>query len=316
MNAPTPNRLDPTGAADVRLVRVALDGEVVTGLVLGDEIVELGLSWNAALAALADGAGDTLVPASGARRVPLDGTTLEMPLERDGEVYCVGLNYRAHEAEASELVDEVRLVPIIFVKSHRAMAPPAAELPLPSSISEEFDWEVELGVVIGRDAVDVEPEDAWSYVAGYCVVNDITARDVQKRHQQWHLGKNAPDSTPIGPWVVARDSLPVPIDVQVRLLVNGVEKQCSQTSLLIHDIPKLISLLSRTTTLRPGDVIATGTPSGVGFVRVPPEFLRDGDVVEAIVDRVGSLTNVVRTGAASGAGRAAEMSVASASAGS
>jgi 2-keto-4-pentenoate hydratase/2-oxohepta-3-ene-1,7-dioic acid hydratase in catechol pathway len=316
MNAPTPQGLDHSGPHAVRLVRVELDGEVVTGLVLGDEIVELDVSWTEALAALADGAGTTLVPDPPARRVPLEGTTLEMPLELEGEVYCVGLNYRAHEAEASELVDEVRLVPIIFVKSHRAMAPPAAELPLPSSMSEEFDWEVELGVVIGREAVDVEPEDAWSHVAGYCVVNDITARDVQKRHQQWHLGKNAPASTPIGPWVVERDALPVPIDAQVRLLVNGVEKQRSRTSLLIHDIPKLISLLSRTTTLRPGDVIATGTPSGVGFVRVPPEFLRDGDVVEAVVDGVGALTNLVRTTSAAGVGRDAEMSVASASAGS
>lgn len=316
MNAATPPGLDHTGTDARRLVRVEVDGELVTGIVLGDEIVELDVSWTQALAALADGGGASLVPGAGARRLPLDGTTLEMPLEHGSEVYCVGLNYRAHEAEASELVDEVRLVPIIFVKSYRAMAPPAAVLSLPGSMSEEFDWEVELGVVIGREAVDVAPEDAWSHVAGYCVVNDITARDVQKRHQQWHLGKNAPASTPIGPWVVERDALPVPIDAEVRLLVNGIEKQRSRTSLLIHDIPKLISLLSATTTLQPGDVIATGTPAGVGFVRVPPEYLHDGDVVEAVVEGVGTLTNVVRTDAALTSRRGTQMSIASASAGS
>ncbi len=283
------------GSGPVRLVRIDLEGQVVPAVVQGDEVAELSIGWNEALAALADGRGATLVPAPGARRVPLAGATLDMPLEPSGEVYCVGLNYRAHEAEASELVDEVRLVPIIFVKSHRAMTRPADELVLPGSMSKQFDYEVELGVVIGSEAVDVEPEQAWEHVAGYCVVNDITARDVQKLHQQWHLGKNAPASTPIGPWVVERDAFPTPPDVEVRLLVNGAEKQRSNTSLLIHDIPKLISLLSRTTSLRPGDVIATGTPAGVGFVREPPEYLAEGDVLEAVVGGVGTLTNVVRT---------------------
>lgn len=284
-----------SGSGPVRLVRVEIDGDVVPALVVGDEVVEIDLSWNDALAALAAGEGASIVPGASARRAPLATAVLDMPLEASGEVYCVGLNYRAHEAEASELVDEVRLVPIIFVKSHRAMTRPADELVLPGSMSEQFDYEVELGVVIGTEAVDIEPEQAWDHIAGYCVVNDITARDVQKLHQQWHLGKNAPASTPIGPWVIERDAFPTPPDIEVRMLVNGVEKQRSNTSLLIHDIPKLVSLLSRTTSLQPGDVIATGTPAGVGFVRQPPEFLAEGDVLESVIAGVGTLTNVVRT---------------------
>jgi len=279
----------------VRLVRVEIAGEVVPAVVVGDEVVEIGMSWNDALAALAEGRAADVAPVAGARRVPLATAELDMPLEPAAEVYCVGLNYRAHEAEAAELVDEVRLVPIIFVKSHRAMTRPADELVLAGSMSTQFDYEVELGVVIGTAAVDIEPEQAWEHIAGYTVVNDITARDVQKLHQQWHLGKNAPASTPIGPWVIARDAFATPPDVEVRMLVNGVEKQRSNTSLLIHDIPKLVALLSRTTTLLPGDVIATGTPAGVGFVRQPPEYLIEGDVLESIVGGVGSLTNVVRT---------------------
>ncbi len=283
------------GGDAVRLVRAVLDGRDITAVVDGGDVVEIDLGWRDALEAMARGDATALLSATTSRRVPLDGVTLVAPLESDAVVYCVGLNYREHEAEASELVDEVRTVPIIFVKAPRAMTGPTDDLSLPTAISQQFDWEVELGVVIGRTAVDVAPEDAWDHIAGYTVVNDITARDVQKLHQQWHLGKNAPASTPMGPWVIERDAFDIPLDVEVTLLVNGVVKQHSSTALLIHTIPDLIALLSRTTTLRPGDVIATGTPAGVGFVRTPPEFLVDGDVVETVVGGVGTLRNVVRT---------------------
>jgi len=288
------------GVESVRLVRAELDGAVVPAMVVGDEVVEVAGSWTDALASMAAGESAAIRPAPGARRAPLATARLDMPIERDAVVYCVGLNYREHAAEAAELADRDRdqPAPIIFVKSPRAMVAPGADLLLPRSVSVEFDWEVELGVVIGAPAVDVPPERAWEYVAGYTVVNDITARDLQKRHQQWHLGKNAPASTPIGPWVIERSAFAWPIDVEVQLLVNGVEKQRSMTSLLLHTIPDLLALLSRTTTLQPGDVIATGTPAGVGFVRVPREFLVDGDVVETVVGGVGALTNVVRTPAA------------------
>ncbi|MCU1453686.1 MAG: 5-carboxymethyl-2-hydroxymuconate delta-isomerase [Acidimicrobiales bacterium] len=278
-----------------RLVRFAREGSTSVGLVVGDEVVELALGWSAALACL--GAGDRagLDASCVGAPLPLASVALQAPLEHDSDVYCVGLNYLEHRREAVELVDELPAVPIIFAKSPRAMAPPTADLLLPRHVSAEFDFEAELGVVIGLDAVDVAEEDAWRHVAGYCVINDITARDLQRAHQQWHLGKNVPASTPIGPWVIGRDALPLPPDVEVTLSVNGVEKQRSRTSLLIHGLPELVALLSRVTHLRAGDVIATGTPAGVGFKRTPPEFLQDGDVVVTDIAGVGRLTNRVRT---------------------
>ncbi|MDY7105617.1 MAG: fumarylacetoacetate hydrolase family protein [Actinomycetota bacterium] len=285
----------PDGAESPRLARLDIDGRMVTAVVVGDTVSEVVLSWTEAVAAFADGRSVEVAAAVTGSSVPLAQATLGAPLAPGGDVLCVGLNYRAHQAEATSLVDKVRPVPIIFAKSQRAIAAPAEPLVLPESVSEEFDWEVELGVVIGREAVAIDPDEAFDVIAGYCVMNDITARDLQHRHQQWHLGKNVPASTPMGPWVVARDSLDVPPDLQVTLRVNGVVKQRSRTSKLIHDIPALVSLLSHTTTLRPGDVIATGTPEGVGYARQPAEFLADGDIVEAEIEGVGALTNVIVT---------------------
>jgi 2-keto-4-pentenoate hydratase/2-oxohepta-3-ene-1,7-dioic acid hydratase in catechol pathway len=283
-----------------RLVRYEFDGAPANGLVVDDEVVRLDIGWRAALGLACDGDIDAMWAASTGDRAALDSVEL-LPCVDDGvEVYCVGLNYLEHQREAADLVDSIRDVPIIFGKSLRALTAPGADLVLPKDVSSEFDWEVELGVVIGRTAVDVAGADAWRHIAGYCVVNDITARDLQKRHQQWHLGKNVVRSTPVGPWVVARGDLDSPPDLEVSLRVNGVQKQVARTCDLIHDIPELVSLLSRITTLQPGDIIATGTPVGVGYKRTPPEFLSDGDVVETTVEGVGTLRNTVRTVARNG----------------
>jgi 2-keto-4-pentenoate hydratase/2-oxohepta-3-ene-1,7-dioic acid hydratase in catechol pathway len=283
---------------------------VKTGLVEHDTVTAVGWSWSTALGLLADGATDRLLTKPLGPAEPLASVTLLAPLEGDGDVYCVGLNYLEHQWEAAELVDGPTEEPIIFAKSRRAMADPHAVLMLPEATSSEFDWETELGVVIGRDGTGIAASDAWAHVAGYCVVNDVTARDLQTRHKQWHLGKNVLASTPIGPWVAERDSLPIPPDVELSLSVNGVEKQRGRSSQLIHSIPALIELLSSVMSLRVGDIIATGTPSGVGFKRQPPEFLCDGDVMETTVTGVGTLTNVVRTATrqtAGEAGRTAEL---------
>lgn len=271
------------------------------GIAEGGVVQELALPWLEALSLLADGQTDRLGPHAIGEPIPIGSCLFLAPMEAAGEVFCIGLNYLEHQEEAVDLVDRIREVPIVFVKSPRSLAPPAAELFLPSDVSPEFDWEVELGVVIGRDASDLDPDRVWKHIAGYCVVNDITARDLQKRHQQWHLGKNIPVSTPMGPGVTAREALPTPPDLLIRLEVNGIEKQRGRTRDLIHSIPELVSLLSKTTTLRSGDVIATGTPAGVGFKRTPPEFLTDGDVVTAVIEGVGVLQNAVRTSALVGA---------------
>jgi 2-keto-4-pentenoate hydratase/2-oxohepta-3-ene-1,7-dioic acid hydratase in catechol pathway len=314
MNKEQMNGFGPTvqeAGTTLLLARYLSDGVVKTGLVQDRWISEIDLSWTTALNLLADGDNDVLLEARrSGRRAPLDADMLLPPLDPAADVYCVGLNYFEHQQEAGDLVDRIADDPIIFAKSPRAIAAPYGDLILPHSTSSEFDWEVELGVVIGRDSAGTSAYDAWDLVAGYCVVNDITARDLQVRHQQWHLGKNIPRSTPIGPWVAGRSSLRTPPDVELSLSVNGVEKQKGRSSQLIHSIPLLIELLSSVVSLRAGDIIATGTPSGVGFKRQPPEFLEDGDVMTAAIGGVGSLTNVVRTStqALTGkAGRAAEL---------
>jgi acylpyruvate hydrolase len=284
------------------LTRYLSGGVVKTGLVEDDSVTEVGWSWSAALGLLAYGDADRLLTKRLGPAEPLASVVLLAPLDADGDVYCVGLNYIEHQREAAELVDAPTEEPIIFAKSRRAIAAPHAELTLLEATSSEFDWEAELGVVIGRDATAIAASDAWAHVAGYCVVNDVTARDLQMRHKQWHLGKNVLASTPIGPWVVERDSLPIPPDVELSLSVNGVDKQRGRSSELIHSIPALIQLLSSVMSLRAGDIIATGTPSGVGFKRQPPEFLRDGDVMETTITGVGTLTNVVRTSSMRSAG--------------
>jgi 2-keto-4-pentenoate hydratase/2-oxohepta-3-ene-1,7-dioic acid hydratase in catechol pathway len=293
----------------IHLARYHSEGTVKTGLVEDEWVREVDVPWSSALSLLAEGEALPETGQSGSRE-PLDAVTLLPTLEPDADVYCVGLNYLEHQREAADLVDSVAEEPIIFAKSYRAIAAPHGELVLPRATSVEFDWEVELGVVIGRGGVGISRDDAWRLVAGYCVVNDVTARDLQTRHKQWHLGKNVSESTPIGPWVVGRDALSTPPDVELSLSVNGVEKQRGRSSQLIHTIPDLIELLSSVTSLRPGDIIATGTPSGVGFKRQPPEFLEDGDVMTATISGVGSLTNVIRTSTrtvANAAGRAAEL---------
>src|SRR6185437_11341368 len=146
---------------------------------------------------------------------------------------------------------------------------PEEVLRVPRSASLEFDWEVELAVVIGSAVSNVDPEDAASAIAGFTIVNDVTARDLQRRHVQWLLGKSVDGATPLGPWVVTRDELGSEPDLEIELRVNGEVKQSARTSELIFGVPEIVATISRTIALRPGDVIATGTPGGVGFKRDP-----------------------------------------------
>lgn len=286
--------LDGPDPATPKLVRYELNGYQSVGVVVGDEVSELTVDWHQAIGFLAGGTAAELPNYAFTDPIPLESVRLLAPITAGGEVFCIGLNYLAHQQEAAELVDAIREQPIVFSKFARALANPADDLVVSKGATTELDWEAELGVVIGRDCSNVSPEDAWKFVAGYTVVNDITGRDLQKTHQQWLLGKNLPASTPIGPWVVGREFLPTPPSVEVQCVVNGAEKQRSNTDKLIHSIPELVSLLSRVVGLSAGDVIATGTPEGVGFKRTPPEYLVDGDVVVAAVGGVGVLENTIR----------------------
>ena len=205
---------------------------------------------------------------------------------RTAKVLCVGLNYKAHAEEGGR---EVPPHPNIFARWASTLAASGDDVPLPVG-ERQLDYEAELAVVIGRDVSGVSEADALSSVFAFACFNDITARGFQQATPQWALGKNADGSGPIGHLVTA-DEIPDPQVLGIRCRVNGQEMQSSTTSLMIYSVAKTIAYASGCLTLRPGDVIATGTPEGVGFRRKPPFFMHDGDVVEVEVDGVGVLTN-------------------------
>ncbi|MBV8499549.1 MAG: fumarylacetoacetate hydrolase family protein [Candidatus Eremiobacteraeota bacterium] len=228
--------------------------------------------------------------------VPLDRIVLDAPVRPARNVFCVGRNYLEHALEGARASGrELRLpdAPTFFTKASTAVAAPGATLHLDARASKEYDFEAELAVVIGARCKDVPEEEALDVVFGYAALDDLTARDLQRRHGQWFKGKSLDESCPLGPWIVTPDEIGDPQSLELSLFVNGTRKQHSNTSKMIFTIARLIAELSRGMTLLPGDVIATGTPEGVGFARTPAEFLRDGDVVEIDIEKIGRLTNTI-----------------------
>lgn len=231
-----------------------------------------------------------------AERLPLDRLRLAAPVRPHKNVFCVGRNYLEHAKEgARALGRELKLpeVPTFFSKAPTAIADPGQKLQFEAAISQQYDWEAELAVVIGKRVKDATEENALDAVFGYTCLNDITARDVQRAHLQWFKGKSLDDSCPLGPWIVDSGEIPDPHRLHITLRVNGTKKQEANTCQMIFRIPRLIAELSRGMTLEPGDVIATGTPDGVGFARTPPEFFQHGDVVEIDIQKIGTLRNAV-----------------------
>ena len=208
-------------------------------------------------------------------------------------VLCVGLNYAEHVHEFSRPGRKLPQAPVFFTKAAGAVNGPFGNIPFDASASTELDWEVELGVVIGRRGKNIRAGNAMEHVFGYTVVNDVSARDLQARHQQFFKGKSLDGTCPMGPWIVTADEIPDPHNLSLQCRVNGIVKQDGRTSDMIFKIPELIEHLSRGMTLEPGDVISTGTPSGVGFSRTPPEFLKPGDVVECEIEGIGVIRNTV-----------------------
>jgi acylpyruvate hydrolase len=217
-------------------------------------------------------------------------TDLLRPVLNPGAVVCVGLNYKTHILEMGRDLPES---PTYFAKLSRALTGPFAEVPLPEA-SERVDYEGELAVVIGRGGRDIPEEDAWEAVAGLTVLNDVTMRDYQRRTLQWFAGKTWEASTPFGPAVVTPDELDYPSGLGLAVRVNGEERQRAPISDLVFDVPALVADLSKIVELRAGDVIATGTPGGVGEAMEPSRFLEDGDVVEVEITGVGSIRNTFR----------------------
>ncbi|MCC0099818.1 fumarylacetoacetate hydrolase family protein [Streptomyces flavotricini] len=224
----------------------------------------------------------------------LEDVTPAAPL-RPGKIIGVGLNYVEHVEESSRSLDtdkELPPRPVLFSKPATAVTGPGAPILHNGDLTQQLDWECELAVVIGRTAFRVSEEDAYGHVFGYSIVNDISARD-QRRSGQWFFSKGQDSYAPFGPVVVTADEIADPMDLDLSLRVNGVTKQKSNTRHMLFPIARLIADISSGVTLEPGDVIATGSPSGVGAGMVPPEFLVPGDTVEATVERIGTLANPV-----------------------
>jgi 2-keto-4-pentenoate hydratase/2-oxohepta-3-ene-1,7-dioic acid hydratase in catechol pathway len=228
--------------------------------------------------------------------IPLSDVTLDVPVVPERNIFCVGRNYLEHAKEGARAAGrEVKIldVPVFFTKAPTALAAPDATLHLDSRISSEYDYEAELAAVIGIRCKDVSEDEALHAVFGYTALNDVTARDLQRAHGQWFKGKSLDHSCPLGPWIVTPEELGDPQSLEIRFRLNGVEKQHSNTSKMIFPIARLIAELSKGMTLLPGDVIATGTPEGVGFARTPPEFLADGDIMEVDIAHIGTLRNFI-----------------------
>jgi len=235
--------------------------------------------------------------------IPLRDTTILAPIPRPRRnIMCVGKNYYEHahefaksgfDSSASGAGDAVPKAPIIFTKMPETVVGTNTAIGYPGNQSEQLDYEAELGVVIGKAGQGIKSADAMDHVFGFVVINDLTARDLQAVHKQWFLGKSFETSCPMGPWLVTADDVDSG-NLQVQCWVNGDLRQDSNTRDLIFDIPTLIATLSKGTTLLPGDVIATGTPVGVGIGFTPPKFLKSGDQVDIEITGLGRLSNTIR----------------------
>ena len=211
-------------------------------------------------------------------------------------IFCLGLNYVAHAKESAHARGrEVKIpdVPVIFSKAPTTANGPFDEISVDPAVTAQVDWEVELGVVIGRGGRDIPRGDALGHVFGYTVVNDVSARDLQSRHIQWFKGKSLDGFCPMGPIVVTADEFGHPQTKRLTSRLNGVTKQDASTADMIFAVDVIVEWLSKGLTLEAGDIIATGTPEGVGLGRTPPEFMQHGDVIEAEVEGIGTLRNRV-----------------------
>jgi 2-keto-4-pentenoate hydratase/2-oxohepta-3-ene-1,7-dioic acid hydratase in catechol pathway len=271
------------------------------GVIQGDGLIDISDVAGGEMLRLVEGGSALLERVQAATRDRRPSSTLAearllAPFPRPPKnILCLGLNYREHVAEGARATSgNIRLpdYPVWFTKAVTSVCGPYEDICIDPAVSTQYDWEVELAVVIGREGRHIPRERALEYVHSYTVFNDFSVRDVQMRHGgQWFKGKSLDRSSPMGPWLVTPDELGDPASLTVTCRVNGVEKQRSNTSLMIFDIPTAIADISQVLTLEPGDVIATGTPSGVGFARTPPEFLRAGDVLETEIERIGVLRN-------------------------
>lgn len=300
----------------MKLISFRRDGRTAAGLLLGAEVLDLAAAGKLAgesadlssmLAIIrggpaALGSCRRLEQLAGAQRerfagamAPLAQVQLLSPLPILGRnAFCVGRNYLDHVKEgatARNVTVQVPEVPQFFTKATHALVGPDSDVRLDPRVTQKLDYEVELAIIVGRGGRDIAPGAAFDHIFGYTIANDVTARDLQRRHDQWFKGKSLDTTLPLGPCIIPQEDIGDPRTLELSLTVNGEERQRARVEQMIFDIPTLMASLSAGLTLEPGDVISTGTPSGVGFAMNPPRYLRGGDVIVARIDRIGELRN-------------------------
>lgn len=266
------------------------------GKVFGDHLIDLAVAApdvsTDVIAFLAAGrearAAYDAVTADSPGRIALADVTLHAPIPNPEKFLAIGMNYGDHAKEAAQLGYDVPNWQIWFNKQVSCINDPYADIVMPTA-SSDLDYEAELGVVIGKTCRHVSAADARSVIAGYLVCNDVSIRDWQKRTGTMTLGKSWDTHGPIGPWLTLDDEIADPLNLKLRTLVNGVEKQSDNTGNMIHNIYDQIAYLSTVMTLKPGDVLATGTPAGVGVAKVPPEYVKVGDVMRIEIESLGHI---------------------------
>jgi 2-keto-4-pentenoate hydratase/2-oxohepta-3-ene-1,7-dioic acid hydratase in catechol pathway len=297
----------------MKFVTFSHHGETAAGLLLSDGILPL----QAAAKRLGERAdvssvlsvirgGDTAYAAcrrlagdqsARAALVPLESVQLLAPIPQPARnAFCVGLNYLDHakEGAAARMIDlKVPQVPVFFTKATRTVVGPNVDVRWDPKVTQRLDYEVELAVIIGREGRDISPSAAFDHIFGYTIANDVTARDLQRRHEQWFKGKSLDTTMPLGPCIVTRDEIEDPRSLELSMHINGQQRQRARAEQMIFDIPTLIAALSAGMTLEPGDILATGTPSGVGFAMNPPQYLQGGDEMVARIEHIGELRNRV-----------------------
>lgn len=260
---------------------------------------ELGLKAESMLELIDELAGKLPAVPENAKALPLGDVKLEAPIpEPRQDVICLGLNYRDHAEEATRadaVFDVQRGDAVYFSKRLQRAVAPGDRIDGHFDICDSLDYEVELGVVIGRDAKNVKAADAGEYIFGYTIINDVSARNLQTRHKQWYFGKSLDDFTPMGPCIISAETVGAMPELGIRCYVNGEKRQDSNTRMMIFDIPYIIEELSAGMTLKAGTIIATGTPSGVALGMEPSvqKYLESGDVVRCEIDGIGVLENTV-----------------------
>jgi 2-keto-4-pentenoate hydratase/2-oxohepta-3-ene-1,7-dioic acid hydratase in catechol pathway len=253
------------------------------------ELLAQGQKYRKALGVVVARAGEMHKKVPKGLFVPLRTAKLRAPIAHPNKITCIGLNYADHAREGGQ---EPPPAPIFFLKSHNTICGPGDPIKLPPN-STQVDYEAEFAVVIGKRGTHIPESEAHKYIAGYTLLHDVSARDMQFSDKQWYRGKSCDTFAPTGPWIITPDEIPDPNNLRIRLMLNDETMQDSNTSNLIFKVPFLISYFSQSVTWEVGDLISTGTPPGVGFARKPPVFLKAGDTVSVSVEGIGTLTNPV-----------------------